>query len=105
VVCVYRVCQTKEDNPGIFTAYHQHQQYTGLRSIGIRDPNPRQQVLLDLIALIDEKRQEGYRPIIMMDANEDWVNESHKKQGNKLKKFMNEGTLVDAFYEKFKYSP
>jgi hypothetical protein len=54
VVCVFRVCQTKEDNPGIFTAYHQ--QYTGLRSIGIRDPNPRQQVLLDLTALISMRK-------------------------------------------------
>jgi hypothetical protein len=103
VICAYRVCQTESDNPGPFTAYYQ--QYVGLRSAGIKKPNPRQQILKDIMALIDEKRNKGFRPILMIDANEDWVAESHKNQGNKLKKFMSECQLCDPFYEKFKTSP
>jgi xanthine/CO dehydrogenase XdhC/CoxF family maturation factor len=57
------------------------------------------------MALIDEKREKGFRPILMIDANKDWVTESHKKQGNKLRKFMSECQLCDPFYEKFKTSP
>jgi hypothetical protein len=41
----------------------------------------------------------------MMDANEDWVAESHKQQGNKLKKFMQHSQLADPFFLKFNQAP
>ena len=32
-------------------------------------PNSREQILKDLLSLIREKILEGYRPVLMMDAN------------------------------------
>ena len=58
VVTAYRVCHERSDNPGPYTAYTQ--QYTALREAGVKDPNPRKQVLKDLTALIDEKKKEGF---------------------------------------------
>ncbi len=80
-------------------------EYIGLRESGIKEPIPRHQILKDLTDLIDEKREQGFRPIVMMDANEDWVNESHKQQGNKLKRFMQQTQLVDPYYIKFGQNP
>jgi hypothetical protein len=80
-------------------------EYIGLRESGIKDPQPRFQILKDLTTFIDEKREQGYRPIVMMDANEDWVAESHKQQGNKLKKFMQHSQLADPFFLKFNQAP
>ncbi|KAL3786173.1 hypothetical protein ACHAWO_013136 [Cyclotella atomus] len=99
LINAYRCCHTKSDNPGPFTAYAQ--QRTGLRSMGLKDPDPRQQILSDLLDLIDEKRSQGYRPILMWDANEDWVKQSHKEQGNHLKRFMSQANLTDPFFNKF----
>ena len=103
LINAYRCCHTKSDNPGPFTAYAQ--QRTGLRSMGLKDPDPRQQILSDLLDLIDEKRSQGYRPILMWDANEDWVKQSHKEQGNHLKRFMSQANLTDPFFNKFQYAP
>eukprot|EP00956_Cyclotella_meneghiniana_P000053 scaffold113_cov50-Cyclotella_meneghiniana.AAC.2 len=101
VISAYRVCHTLADNPGPFTAFHQ--QYTAFREKGIEKPDPRQLILTDLTSLISEKRTKGFRPILMMDANEDWVKKSHP--GNKLEEFMNDTQLIDPFYEAFKTSP
>lgn len=103
VINAYRTCHVKADNPGPFTSYQM--EYIGLRESGIKDPQPRFQILKDLTTLIDKKREQGYRPIVMMDANEDWVAESHKQQGNKLKKFMQHSQLVDPFFLKFNQAP
>ncbi|KAL3784917.1 hypothetical protein ACHAWO_001204 [Cyclotella atomus] len=103
VINGYRTCHTKTDNPGSLTQYHA--EYVGLRETGIKNPEPRFQFFKDLTTLIDEKRQQGFRPIVMMDANEDWVAESHKKQGNKLQKFMQQTQLVDPYYMKFNKAP
>lgn len=103
VINAYRTCHLKSDNPGPFTQYQM--EYVGLRESGIKEPIPRFQILKDLTALIDEKREQGFRPIVMMDANEDWVKESHKKQGNKLKKFMQQAQLADPYYLKFNTAP
>ena len=69
VINGYRTCHTKTDNPGSLTQYHA--EYVGLRETGIKNPEPRFQFFKDLTTLIDEKRQQGFRPIVMMDANED----------------------------------
>ena len=101
IISAYRVCHTLTDNPGPFTAFHQ--QYTALREQGIKKPDPRQQILDDLTSLIQEKRSKGFRPILMMDANEDWVKKSHS--GEKLAEFMEQTQLIDPFYKKFEVSP
>ncbi|KAL3777849.1 hypothetical protein ACHAWO_012168 [Cyclotella atomus] len=103
VINAYRTCHVKADNPGPFTSYQM--EYTGLRESGIKDPQPRFQIFKDLTSIIDEKREQGYRPIVMMDANEDWVAESHKQQGNKLKRFMQQAQLADPFFLKFNKAP
>ena len=97
VITAYRVCQEARDNPGPYTAYTQ--QYTAMREQGVQKPNPRKQILTDLLALIREKRLEGYKPILMMDANGDDNYEDDIDQD--LKQFIEDAHLVDHFHEKF----
>lgn len=96
VVVAYRVCHKASDKPGPFTAYQQ--QHTYLRTLGVANPNPRSQVLKDIATLISTKRQEGLRPIVMMDANGDYQHGSD----NELTAFIDNAGLCDPFYEKFK---
>jgi hypothetical protein len=63
LINAYRTCHVKTDNPGPFTSFQM--EYTGLRESGIKDPQPRFQILTDLTALIDQKREQGYRPIVV----------------------------------------
>ena len=69
ICTAYRVCQEKSNNQGPLTAYQR--EYEGLIDKGIMDPNPRQQVLDDLLGKINQCRAKGYCPILMMDANGD----------------------------------
>eukprot|EP01082_Thalassiosira_pseudonana_P012507 g11093.t1 g11093 contig5:73613-75625(-) len=101
IISAYRVCQEESHKPGALTAYMQ--QYTAMLSAGITRPNPRQQILDDLLHLITSKREQGFRPILLMDANEDWVTNSHGK--NQLADFMAAANLQDAFYERHQQSP
>ena len=55
MITVYRVCQKKGTKTGPDTAYMQ--QIEGLRERGIRNPDPRNQLLSDLTELITEGRQ------------------------------------------------
>ena len=103
VINAYRVCQTATSNPDVYTQFHQER--TGLRAKGIKNPDPRKQLLKDLLSLIDEHRLEGYRPILLWDANEDWVKRSHKHEGEQLVKFMQDAQLADPFYNKFGFAP
>jgi endonuclease/exonuclease/phosphatase family metal-dependent hydrolase len=99
----YRVCHNLEDNPGPFTQFHQER--NGLRSAGIKNPVPRKQFFKDMLELIDKFRLEGFRPVLMMDANEDWVARSHPREKDALMKFMRDAQLIDPFFEKFKVAP
>ena len=103
LVSGYRTPHKKSDRPGPKTGFTI--QWEGLRKLGVKEPDPRQRFLEDLSKLIEEKRAEGYRPIIAMDANEDWVNNSHPEEKEKLQKFLERNQLIDPFYEKFKTSP
>jgi hypothetical protein len=76
-----------------------------LRAHGVKKPNPRQQTLDDVAKLIDEMREKGFRPIVAMDANEDWVQNSHPREKERLRKFIERTQLADPYYEKFKESP
>jgi hypothetical protein len=53
-ISAYRVCQDTNSRAGAFAVYQQ--QYTLLREAGHARPNPRQQILTDIQALIDSKR-------------------------------------------------
>ena len=99
VIVAYRVCQKASDASGPFTAYRQ--QYINMRNAGITNPNPRQQILKDLTTLITTKRNEGLRPILMMDANGDYLKGNDKELTN----FIDANGLCDPFYEKFQISP
>ena len=99
VITAYRVCQEKHNNPGPLTAFQQ--QYTALRRNGVTNPNPRQQILMDICTLITEKRKEGLRPILLIDANGDYL--AGKDSG--LASFLHRACLADPFHDKFKIAP
>lgn len=99
VIVAYRVCHKASDNPGPFTAFQQ--QYTSLQKAGVMHPNPRKQILDDMTTLITQKRAEGLRPILMMDANGDYRN----GKDTELRDFITTNNLCDPFYDKFKISP
>jgi hypothetical protein len=48
--------------------------------------DPRDRLLQDLKQLITDHRSKGFRPILFMDANEDWT----KKTGSTLRSFLQE---------------
>ena len=97
MITAYRVCHETSNNPGPLTSYRR--EYTAMREAGIEKPNPRQQILTDMAELIAEKRLEGYRPIVMMDANRHY---NHPTQGDKaLKDFVTATGLSDPYHERF----
>jgi hypothetical protein len=59
--------------------------------------DPRARLLSDLEDLIAKARREGYRPIVCMDANEDWTSSS----GKPLAAFLQSTGLKDPLYDKF----
>jgi hypothetical protein len=63
-----------------------------------RSLDPRDRVLQDLKLLIEEYRGKGFRPILFMDANEDWT----KPMGSALRTFLLETRLQDPLYDRFK---
>ena len=62
---------------------------------GVEKPNPRKQILTDLLGLIQKKKLEGYRPVLMMDANGD--DNFDKEPDHELRKFIEDAHLVDHF--------
>ncbi|KAL7519021.1 hypothetical protein ACHAWF_000213, partial [Thalassiosira exigua] len=97
IISAYRVCQTTPSQAGATSAYMQ--QYTHLRKEGQSKPNPRKQTLHDLLQLIRAKRAEGYRPVLMMDANGDYL--ADKDPDLELRQFLEDANLIDPYYEKF----
>ena len=101
IICAYRVCHAQSHNPGPLTAYQQ--QYTLMREAGVVSPNPRKRLLTDLTKLIDLHRKEGFRPLLMIDANGDY--HAQKAPDRDLEKFLRDTQLQDPFYDKFQSSP
>ena len=97
VVTAYRVSQESSDEPGPWTAYTQ--QHIAMREAGIVNPNPRKQVLKDILKLIDEKRTEGFRPLVMMDANGDANFEGDVDKD--LVQFIQDAALVDEYHNRY----
>eukprot|EP01082_Thalassiosira_pseudonana_P000262 g12.t1 g12 contig1:28787-30398(-) len=67
VISAYRVCQSRGTVAGPDTAFMQ--QVAALRSAGVVNPDPRNQILDDLTDLINEWKEKGYHPLIGIDAN------------------------------------
>ena len=96
VISTYQVSQTKGTIAGPNTVYSQQINHMILE--GDTTLHPRTRILQDLGDLITQKRAEGFRPILMMDANDDWLQTSSKA----FKVFVKEMHLVDTYYRKFK---
>jgi hypothetical protein len=94
----YQVCHESYHNPGSFKAYQQ--QFTGLLKAGHSNPNPRRQILTDLLALMQTHCAKGFRPILMMDANGDYRGEDKF-----FTLFLNEAGLDDPFFDQYQISP
>ena len=59
--------------------------------------DPRTRILINVKALVTQKRTEGFRPIIMMDANDDWT-----ETGSKIfQAFITDLHLVDTLHAKY----
>ena len=97
VITAYRVCQTRVGDCGPNTAFMQ--QYTAMVKDGRSKPYPRQQILTDLLKLIREKREAGFRPILMLDANGSTFSDE------KFRTFQQEALLEDPYYSKFHEMP
>ena len=96
VICAYRVSQTKGSVPGPTTSFSQ--QINEMIKEGDFTLDPRTRILDDLGKLITSKRQQGFRPILMMDANDEWLESGSKS----FQTFVKEMGLVDHLYDKFK---
>ena len=99
IISAYRVCQKKGAKVGVNTAYTQ--QINEMIQSGDKSMDPRSRVLHDLRLLIDDKRSQGFRPIVMLDANDDWT---HDKQGQQFRTFMTACNLTDPLHDKFQSS-
>ena len=97
VITCYRVAQESIGGLGPKTAYMQ--QFTAMVKDGMQKPQPRSQIFTDLIKLIREKRELGFRPIVMMDANGTPFTDT------KFRDFLAEACLVDPYYDRFLEMP
>ena len=77
----------------ILTQDRSHQ-WMMLRQEGVQKPNPRKDILTTLAELTEEKRREGYRPVLMMDANGDYTGPKGDKH---LQEFIRRTGLVDHY--------
>ncbi|KAL7524511.1 hypothetical protein ACHAXR_001597, partial [Thalassiosira sp. AJA248-18] len=97
VISAYRVSQTKGSKSGPNTAYSQ--QIGKMIVDGDFTLDPRTRILHDLRDLITDKRAQGYRPILMMDANDTWLQTGSKA----FTTFIADLNLIDPLYNKFKH--
>ena len=101
IIVAYRVCQDQNSKAGAFTAYQQ--QCTALHAQGLKKPNPRQQVLTNLAHLITTKHNEGFHPMLMMDANRDTHHPNTPDLG--LREFIDTTNLVNMYYKNSRSQP
>ena len=59
--------------------------------------DPRTRILTDVKALVTHKLTEGFRPIIMMDANDDWTEKDRKI----FQAFISDLHLIDPLHDKY----
>ena len=115
LIGAYRVCQVKGTKAGPDTAFMQQieemldeelkdcrrseEENKSLDESVRRSMDPRDRLLQDLKQFITEYRPKGFRPILLIDANEDWTN---KRTGQALRAFLRETQLQDPLYDRFK---
>ena len=95
VISAYQVSQRKGTVAGPQTAFSQ--QIDKMIVEGDTSLDPRTRILQDLRNLITTKRAEGFRPILMLDANDEWVETGSKS----FQQFVSDLNLVDPLYNKF----
>ena len=88
-ITAYRVCQKKGTLSGPNTAYMQ--QVRAHIADGDKTPDPREKIFHALTELIQQNQQQGYSPILALDANEDW----ERLGENTFNHFMINNGLVD----------
>ena len=95
VIPAYRVSQRRGTTAGPHTAYSQQIN----KMVVERDTtlDPRTRILKDLRDSIVPKREQGFKPILMMDANDDWLEKSSKI----FQSFIEELQLQDPLHQKF----
>ena len=98
IIPAYQVSQTKGTTAGPNTAYSQQIDHMIVEGDTIFDPLTR--ILQDLRDLITQKYTEGFRPILIMDANDNWLQTSSKV----FRVFVKEMHIVDPYHDKFKIS-
>jgi hypothetical protein len=81
-ITMYRVCKQTTKKADATTIYRQ--EWNLLWNNGAVNPNPRTQVIEDLISFIQSNQQQGYKIILAGDANESMRNLSKTKGFGKL---------------------
>jgi len=95
VISTYRVSQKRGAKTGPFTAYSQ--QVDNMIQEGGLTLDPRTRILTDLETLITEKRTLGFYPILIMDANDHWLD----SKSTAFRSFLERVQLVDPMHNKF----
>jgi hypothetical protein len=96
VITAYRIVQSRTKGSGPATSMMQ--QWRKLRAKGIENPNPRQQILTDLITFVKPYEQAGNEVLIMLDVN-DSIDSAH------MDKFMDELNLCNLMCDYIPATP
>ena len=88
--------QKKREQTGSLTAHDQQRTY--LRKKGMKDPDPRNQILKDLTKLIEEYIPQGYHPMVIGDFNDDI-------DSTEMEKFMEDNLLIDIIADMHEEQP
>ena len=78
--------------PGPFTAYSQQCHILNIR--GNQNPNPREEIINNLIEFINNLKQSGHQIILSIDANEEIKENQQKNYG--IQKLLKQTQLIDA---------
>jgi hypothetical protein len=91
IITAYRVCESRAYEDKSLSTYNQ--QYVGLQTKGIKNPDPRQQIIDDLIILIKSltKNKDDY---LMLGIDANAYIQTDKKG---LQKLCNECNIVDMY--------
>ena len=95
LITMYRVSQLKGTFTTPGTAYAK--QLKMMIKDGDMSMDPQTRILTDVKALVTHKMTEGFRPIIMMDANDDWTEKGSKT----FQAFISDLHLIDPLHDKY----
>ena len=95
LITMYQVSQLKGTYTTPGTAYAK--QLKMMIEEGDMSMDPQTRILIDVKALVTQKMTEGFRPIIMMDANGDWTEKGSKT----FQAFILDFYLIDPLHAKY----